>query len=272
MSVRRANFALPAPSHTLDPCKLNLWIIIPNCFWLLLLLLPPIYHCLWVDMLSNYLSAQSSTTSTVLDSVDTGARGCGIAEGYGHRVLLRETHHSHAHCTHTQQDLTDLPVMIARPVTSETITIGHLEPRHADASASPSLHTPCLILTLCLCCPSSPSGLSFFLQPQCRRLANMHLRWAMPQKRAPQYLSTHVTHVVHDTSLMTTHRRIHGCCKRIRPPFLCSFLFHPSPVARSILVYSTCLALAREEDHCIPAASSHTRYEPASCPIGAMSA
>jgi hypothetical protein len=33
--------------------------------------LSPIYHFLWADMLSNYLSALSST-STVLDSVDTG--------------------------------------------------------------------------------------------------------------------------------------------------------------------------------------------------------
>jgi hypothetical protein len=80
---------------------------------------------------------------------------------------------------------------------------------------------------------------------------------------------TSYTHVVHDSSLGTTRRRIRGCFGRIESRFVrSSSLFHPSPIARSVLVYNPRLALAREEDHgihvalchlfvCMPAASSH---------------
>lgn len=227
--------------------NLNLWITIPNCFWLLLLLLPPIYHCLWADMLSNYLSALSSTTSTVLDSVDTGAWGCGIAERYGHWVLLRETHHSHAHCTHTQQDLTDLTVMIARPVTSETITIGHLEPLPTHR---PRLHFthPASFLPSTSVAPQILQASRFASSPSVDVLRTCNFAGRC-HKSVPLSTCQPTSRMLRTTPRLGPH--IAGFMVVVGELDPLSYVphVHPSPVARSILVYNTCLALAREEDH-----------------------
>jgi hypothetical protein len=93
----------------------------------------------------------------------------------------------------------------AHAVTSDSTVFGHamVSACFADVSTSSSPPVPVA--------PQVP--LSFRLKPWSRRFPDTRLRWAMPQKRAPQYLSAHVTHVVRDILLGTTRCRIRSICE-----------------------------------------------------------
>jgi hypothetical protein len=124
------------------------------------------------------------------------------------------------HSTIAARALDRLDVLtISRTVTSKSTVFGHW---HVMASACFRRRRSLL-----------KSASSFASKSRCRRLADAHLRWATPQKRAPQYLSAHVTHVACDISLGTTRRRIRSTVfvRSLSP-------LRPSFVARIALVYN----------------------------------